>query len=155
MIPSLPAMLLFLSAIIPSPAAAQGRATPAGSLVIRDAWVRESTATRTTSSGYLTIDNPSDAPIALVGVSVQGVGDTRIHAVVEQDGQAAMRPLATIRIPARGSIALAPGGTHVMLMEIARPLRPGASVEMVLTFDNKQTRRVRAVVRPLSAMSAR
>ena len=155
MIRSLPALLLCLSAALPSGGAAQGQTAPAGSLVVRDAWIRESTASRTTSSGYFTIDNGTDTPVALVGVSLEGVRDAQMHAVVEREGQSGMRPLATLPIPARGSVSLAPGGAHVMLMEIVRPLRPGTSVEMTLTFDNKQTRRVRAVVRPLSAMSAR
>jgi copper(I)-binding protein len=155
MIRSLQAMLLCLSAALPPAGAAPGRGAPAGGLVVRDAWVRESTASRTTSSGYFTIDNRTDTPLALVRVSLEGVRDAQMHAVVEQQGRAGMRPLAAIPIPARGSVSLAPGGAHVMLLEVARPLRAGTSVEMTLRFDNKQTRRVRAVVRPLSAMSAR
>jgi periplasmic copper chaperone A len=155
MIRSLQAMLLCLSAALPSGGAAQGHTAPAGGLVVRDAWVRESTASRTTSSGYFTIDNRTDTSVALVRVALEGVRNAQMHAVVEQQGQAGMRSLATISIPARGSVSLVPGGAHVMLIEVARPLRPGTSVEMTLTFDNKQTRRVRAVVRPMSAMSAR
>jgi copper(I)-binding protein len=149
---ALPALL---SAALWSAAAAQEPATPGGGLAIRDAWVRESTATRTISSGYLRIENRTARPVALVKVSLQGVGDAQLHAIVEQNGQSTMRPLTAIPIPAHGAVDLAPGGAHVMLMDIARPLRIGSSVEMTLTFDNKQTRRVRALVRPLGAMTAR
>jgi len=41
------------------------------------------------------------------------------------------------------------------LTDIARPLAVGRIVEMRLTFDDGGTRTVRAVVRPLSAMSVR
>ena len=40
-------------------------------------------------------------------------------------------------------------------MDIARPLQAGTTVAMTLTFDNGWTRTVRAVVRPLSAVSVR
>jgi hypothetical protein len=75
--------------------------------------------------------------------------------MADQQGRAVMRPLSALHVPARGSIDLAPGGTHVMLMDIARPLKAGTTVEMTLTFDDGRTRTVRAVVRPLSAISAR
>jgi copper(I)-binding protein len=42
-----------------------------------------------------------------------------------------------------------------MLMDVARPLKVGTIVEMTVTFDDGRTRRIRALVRPLSAMSAR
>jgi copper(I)-binding protein len=42
-----------------------------------------------------------------------------------------------------------------MLIDVAGPLRRGTTVEMTLTFDDGQVRKVRAVVRPLSAMSVR
>lgn len=155
MIGSRQAVLMLLSAALAADAAAQGRAAPAGGLAIQDAWVRESTAARTISSGYFRIENRTDRPVSLVKVSLQGVGDAQLHSVVEQQGQSAMRPLASIPIPAHGAVDLAPGGAHVMLMDIARPLRIGTSVEMTLTFDNRQTRKVRAVVRPLAAVSAR
>jgi periplasmic copper chaperone A len=138
------------------PFGAASAQTAAGvSLVVRDAWVRESTATRTSSSGYFTIDNLTDKPVALVRVAIDGAGDAQMHAILEQHGQTAMKPLTAVPIPAHGSVALAPGGTHVMLMDLARPLKVGTTVEMTLTFDNQQTRKVRAVVRPLTAMSPR
>lgn len=145
---------IVLLASMPAPAAAQAHAS-ADRLIVRDAWVRESTAVRTTSGGYCTIENRTEAPVTLLRVRVDGVGDTEIHTTVERDGQASMRPLPGVEIPARGAVALAPGGTHLMLMNIATPLRAGTFVTMTLTFDNKQTRQVRAAVRPLSATSAR
>jgi periplasmic copper chaperone A len=124
-------------------------------IAIGDAWVRESTAARTSSSGYVRIVNRTDRPMALVRVSVAGVAGAQLHAMVDRQGRTEMRPLSRLTIPANALVDLAPGGTHIMLTDIARPLTVGRTVEMRLTFDDGGTRTVRAVVRPLSAMSAR
>jgi copper(I)-binding protein len=138
----------------PPGAPAQRSASP-DLLVVRDAWVRETSAMRTVSSGYLTIENRSDTPVGLVGIVVDGVRNAALHSVVDQQGRTAMRPIATLPVPARGSARLTPGGTHVMLTDVLRPLQAGTTVRMTLTFDNHQTRTVQARVRPLDAESAR
>ena len=66
-----------------------------------------------------------------------------------------MKPLARLPVPARGSVTLAPGGTHLMVTGVTRPFRTGAHVRMTLPFDNRQTRTVQAVVRPLDATAVR
>lgn len=123
-------------------------------IAVRDAWVRESSAIRTVSSGYLTIDNRAAHDLALIGVAVQGAGRAELHTVV-QDGDAVMRPVDSLTIPARSSVELAPGGTHVMLFDVNPPLVAGNAATMTLTFGDNQQETVRAVVRPLAAMSVR
>jgi copper(I)-binding protein len=124
-------------------------------VVIHDAWVRESTATRTSSAAYMRIENRTSRAVALVQVTVPGVRTAQVHVSVDRQGQAAMEPIATLTIAAGGSIDLAPGGMHVMLTGIARPLVTGTSIDMRLTFDDGHTRTVRAIVRPLSATGPR
>ena len=132
-----------------------GELPSADALVVRDAWVRESTATRTASAGYLTIENPTDREVTLVSVTVQGARHAELHTVVQAGGQGGMRGVDGIPIPARSSVALAPGGTHIMLSDIDPPYRRGSTVRVTLTFDHQHTQTARAVVRPLGAMSAR
>ena len=133
----------------------QSRRTDGESLAIRDAWVRESTALRRSSSGYCRIENPTDTPVALVRIRVPGVGEAQVHAMTQRDGQMMMHPVSSLTIPAHGAVDLAPGGTHVMLTDIARPLTAGSTLDMQFTFDDGRTRTVRAVVRTLGAMSIR
>ena len=136
----------------------QGRdgasADPAENITVHDAWVRESTAIRTVSAGYLRIDNHAPSDLALVGVAVEGAGRAELHTVL-QDGDAVMRRVDSLTIPARSAVELAPGGTHVMLFDVNPPLVAGEAATMTLTFDNNQQESVRAVVRPLAAMSVR
>jgi periplasmic copper chaperone A len=124
-------------------------------VAVREAWVRASTATRTVSSAYFTFENRSDRAIALTGVAAEGVGRAETHATVDRDGQAAMTRVASLPIPAGGSVTLAPGGTHVMITDITQPLEAGGRIRLTLTFDDHHRRTVTAAVRPLDAVSAR
>ena len=128
---------------------------PPPSLEVRDAWVRATSAARTVSSAYFRIDNHTGAPVALLKVAVDGARNAELHAVVEVNGRTMMQPLERLSIPARGSVTLAPGGTHLMVTGVTRPFRAGSHVRLTLTFDGRRTRTVQAIVRPLDAMSAR
>ena len=124
-------------------------------LAVLDAWVRESTDTRPFSTGYLTIDNRGTNDLTLVGVAVEGAGRAELHTVVQDGGNAVMRRVESLKIPAGSSVALEPGGTHVMLFDVNPPLVTGNPMMVTLTFDNDRQEKVRAVVRPLAAMSVR
>jgi len=146
---------LLLAALALGNASAQNRpAAPAG-IVVRDAWIRQTSATRTISSGYATIENRTASPIALVKVTMEGAATAALHGMTDEGGRAVMRPVARVPIAPGQSAALAPGGTHVMLSDVSRPMKVGTTVEMSFVFDNGRTVRVRAVVRPLDAMAAR
>jgi copper(I)-binding protein len=124
-------------------------------IVIRDVWVRESTATRTVSSGYLTIENRTERAVSLIGVVIEGVRRAEFHDTAGDPLKATMRAVTAVRIPAHRSVQLEPGGMHLMLFGVSPPLVRDTTVTMTLTFDDKQTQTARAVVRPLGAMSIR
>ena len=132
-----------------------GEAAQPSDIVVRDAWVRESTANRTTSAGYLTIENRGTRDVTLTGMAVDGAQRVELHAMTNNQGQATMKSVTQVRIPAHGSVELAPGGLHAMIFDVGRPFERGKSVIMTLSFDGKQTKSVEAVVRPLSAVSVR
>jgi periplasmic copper chaperone A len=47
----------------------------------------------------------------------------------------AMREIPAIDIPAGGSVELAPGGLHIMLLDLVDDLAPGDRFELTLTFE--------------------
>ena len=118
-------------------AALQPPAVSPGDIVVRDAWVRESTANRTTSAGYLTIENRSARDVTLTGVAIEGAKRVELHAMSHDAGQSTMTSVGQVRIPAHGSVELAPGGLHAMVFDIATPFERGRTVTMTLTFDDK------------------
>jgi len=57
-----------------------------------------------------------------------------------------MRPLTSLDIPAIQPVTLKPGGEHIMLMGLNRPLREGQSFPLTLTFEKAGAREVAVAV---------
>ena len=108
-----------------SSSAASPTAAPDGALVVRDAWVRAADEGGL-SAAYLTIANGSAADDALVGVSAPDLATSvSLHETTTgDDGMTGMHHTPSIAVPAGGTVALEPGGYHVMLEGLhARPRR--------------------------------
>jgi copper(I)-binding protein len=69
------------------------------------------------------------------------------------NGVMRMRRLPRLELPAGETVRLAPGGDHIMLLDIKRPLRVGERVPLVLTIERngkKSSIKVQAEVRALA-----
>jgi copper(I)-binding protein len=62
-----------------------------------------------------------------------------------------MRPIGSIEIPAGDALAMEPGGIHLMLTGLAKPLKVGERLLLTLTFERAGSIAVEAEVRPISA----
>ncbi|CCE01975.1 conserved exported hypothetical protein [Bradyrhizobium sp. STM 3809] len=123
------AMLTFLA-----PAAADE--VKAGDLVITQPWSRATPGGAKTGAGYLTIENKGSAPDRLVGVSGEIAGKIEIHEMAVTNGVMTMRPLNQgLTIEPGKTVALAPGGYHLMLMELKSPLKQGDKLPVTLEFE--------------------
>ncbi|MBI3067553.1 MAG: copper chaperone PCu(A)C [Betaproteobacteria bacterium] len=62
-----------------------------------------------------------------------------------------MRAMKNIDLPARRVVKLAPGGQHVMLLDVNRALKPGERVPLTLTIRSadgaRSTVKIQAEVR--------
>ncbi|WP_139017433.1 copper chaperone PCu(A)C [Bradyrhizobium sp. STM 3809] len=122
-------MLTFLA-----PAAADE--VKAGDLVITQPWSRATPGGAKTGAGYLTIENKGSAPDRLVGVSGEIAGKIEIHEMAVTNGVMTMRPLNQgLTIEPGKTVALAPGGYHLMLMELKSPLKQGDKLPVTLEFE--------------------
>ncbi len=65
-----------------------------------------------------------------------------------------MQPVAGIPVPAGATVALAPGGYHAMLVELARPLAAGDTLSATATFTSGTTLPLRAIVRSIDDLPA-
>ena len=104
----------------------------ASDLAISDAWVRALPPTQPTTAAYLTVHNRGPQAVTITGASAEGAGQVEIHTTREVDGLMRMTPLSTLEVPAGGSVELAPGGTHLMLLELERMPGPGETRELCL-----------------------
>jgi copper(I)-binding protein len=135
---------------------AAGRAAdlpaPRGTVTVQDAWLRATPPNATVAAAYLTLVGGAH-PARLVGASCELAARVELHSTLEQDGMTSMRPVAGVDVPARARVALAPMGTHLMLIGLEAPLVAGQVVHLTLSFANGASLPVEALVRPAGAMS--
>ena len=130
------------------PGSASTAPVTGGGLAVSGAWVRAAQA-GATSAAYMTLANGQAAHDALVGVSATDVtDDASIHETTSDgSGMTGMQHIDSIEIPAGGTVALEPGGYHVMLMDLKKELKAGDRVTLVLTLDQAGVINVDAEVR--------
>ncbi len=107
--------------------------TLAGDLVLSDAWVRALPPVQRVTAGYLTVTNNGAAAVTITGGSAELAEALEIHTTREVNGMMRMEPLPELVVPAGGSVSLAPGATHLMLLGLERMPTPGETVNICLT----------------------
>lgn len=116
-------------------AAAPLAASAAPPVAIADAWVRATPPGVTTAAAYLTITT-DDADDRLVGASSDASREVQLHAHVMENGMARMVRRDALPITANAPARLAPGGDHLMLIGLAKPLAPGETIELTLELEH-------------------
>ena len=113
--------------------------TPTSPIVIEGAWSR-TTPEVMEGSGivYMIIHNNSDTPEKLVAAKSDVSEVAELHTHTNDNGVMRMRPVPEgyIEIPAHGSVELASGGLHVMLINLSEPLKAGETFPLSLKFEN-------------------
>ncbi|HJU21741.1 MAG TPA: copper chaperone PCu(A)C [Casimicrobiaceae bacterium] len=92
-----------------------------------------------TGGAYFTIHNGGASADRLVHVASPVAKSAEVHSMTMDGNVMRMRAVPALDIPAGASVALRPGGYHVMLMGLAHPLIRGASVPLTLTFEKAGT----------------
>jgi len=98
--------------------------------VLRDAWVRPADSAAM-SAAYFVLQGGSDS-LVLVGVSSPVARAAEMHESMQHEGMMHMQPRPTLAVAPGDSLVFAPGGLHVMLIDLRRPLNEGDSVTLVL-----------------------
>jgi copper(I)-binding protein len=115
---------------------AQAEEVKVGDLVISQAWSRATPGGAKIGGGYLTIENKGAAPDRLVAASADVADKVEIHEMAVKDGVMTMRPLEKgVTIEPGKIVKLAPGGSHLMLFDLKRPLKKGDKLPITLEFE--------------------
>jgi copper(I)-binding protein len=116
-----------------------------------DAWVRGTVPAQRTTGAFVTLHSTEDAK--LVGAASPIAKSVEIHESEMANGTMRMKAVDFVALPAGKRVELQPGGYHVMLFGLARPLGAGDSVPLTLTLEDGSGKRstldVEAEVRPL------
>ena len=122
------------SCLLSQPSGAENAVS--GNLAITQAWSRATPGGAKVAGGYLTIENRGAGPDRLLSGSTELARKLEIHEMAVNGGVMTMRPIEGGLIIAPGSsVKFAPGGYHLMLLDLNAPLRQGEQVPVTLTFE--------------------
>jgi hypothetical protein len=108
----------------------------AGDLVITQGWTRATPGGAKTGGGFLTIENKGSSPDKLVGVSADVAGKVEVHQMAMDNSVMKMRPVeGGLTIDPGKTVKLAPGGLHLMMMDLKSPLKQGDKLPVTLQFE--------------------
>ena len=113
---------------------------PAGSEVsITDGWVKAADSGMSAAFGEL--ENSGTEDVTVVSATSAASSELELHeTVANESGEMVMRAKESgFTIPAGGSLDLAPGGNHIMLMDLTAPIVAGDEVTVTLTFSDDST----------------
>ncbi|WP_291159621.1 copper chaperone PCu(A)C [Gemmatimonas sp. UBA7669] len=112
---------------------------------VRDAWVRPADS-GAMSAAYFVLRTGTDS-IVLVGVTSPVARAAEVHESMQHDGTMHMQPRPSLTVAAGDSLVFAPGGLHVMLIDVLRPLAEGDTVSLLLRTAGGDSLHVAAPVR--------
>jgi copper(I)-binding protein len=124
-----------LFALITSALAAPGLAR-AADVSVRAAVLRASIGKSPNTAGYMTLINDGAAPDRLVSARCACAGMVMIHKTEMAHGMAMMADAPAVVVPAHGQVRFQPGGLHLMVMDLKKPLIEGDSQDVVLVFEH-------------------
>lgn len=122
-------------------------------VVVKDAWVRGTVAGQMATGAFMELQASED--VKLVGAASAAAGVVEVHEMSMDNGVMKMRALPKLDLPAGKAVALKPGGYHIMLMDLKKPMLKGETIPLTLKIEGKDkkvsTIEVKAEVRELTA----
>ena len=121
-----------------------------GDIEISSAWARATPGGAETAATYMTITAPSGD--RLTGLSTPAAQKADLHSMTMDGSVMKMRPVEALDLPAGQPVTLKPGGYHIMLTGLAKPLEAGQSFPLTLDFAKAGTRQVTVTVEKIGSM---
>ncbi len=126
----------------------------AAGVSVEGAYARPSLGAARNSAAYMTLKNDADAPDRLIRAESDVAAQVSLHThlMKKVDGKVIMqmRPVRDMPIPAHGETKLHPGGLHIMLIGVKKPLKPGDSFSLRLIFEHAAPVTVQVPVKSLA-----
>ncbi len=123
-----------------------------GSLEIAHPWARATPPSAMAGGGFLTVTNKGSEPDRLISASSPAAARVEIHEMKMDGNIMRMRELEKgLEIPPGATVTLAPGGFHLMMMELKGPLTKDSKVPMTLTFEKAGVIEVELAVEAMGA----
>ncbi|MGN6152289.1 MAG: copper chaperone PCu(A)C [Lysobacteraceae bacterium] len=121
-------------------------------LVIEGPWARATPPGAPVAGGFVVVRNVGESDDRLLSATSPDADRVELHEMRMDGGMMRMRRLDDgLPIAAGGTLALAPGGIHLMFIAPKHPFVAGQTVAATLRFARGGTRTVRFEVRALGA----
>ena len=125
-------------------------------VTVTEPWARSTVAEQKATGMFMTLTSKEDAK--LVGAASPAAKIVEVHEMTMDNNIMKMREVKAVALPAGKPVQFKPGGYHVMLIDLARPLEPGQKVPVTLVIEGKDGKRSKveaeAEVRPHVGMPA-
>ena len=119
---------------------------------VEGAWVRAAVPGQQSTGAYMRIT--AKEPMQLVGASTPVAAIADVHEMKMEGDVMHMRPAGTIALPAGKTLELKPGGYHLMLQDLKKPLEKGSTVPVTLVFRDARGRESRLELKLPVALQA-
>ncbi len=120
----------------------------AANISVTDVWVRATMPGQPVSGAYMKIQ--SDADARLLSASSSAVPRVEVHEMKMDGDVMRMREVKAVDLPKGKTVSLEPGGYHIMLMNLKRPIAAGDVIPLTLVVESggkQQTVEVKAEAR--------
>ncbi len=122
-------------------------------VTVEQPWSRATPPGAKIGVGFLRLKNAGAAAERVVGASSPVAGRVEMHVTTRDGDVMKMRQVESFDIPAGGSFELKPGGAHLMLTGLRRPLAKGDRVPLTLKLQSGGTLEIELNVAALGARS--
>lgn len=113
-------------------AAGAAFAQSAAPVDVQGAWARSTVPGQDATGAYMTLT--AREPLTLLGADTPAAGIVEIHEMRMVGDVMKMRAAETLPLAAGQPLRLAPGGYHLMLMDLKAPFKPGSRIAVTLRF---------------------
>lgn len=116
-------------------ALAQAHEFKLGAITIGHPYARATAAGQATGGAFLTLANGGGAADRLLSVGADVAQSAELHSMSMEGNVMRMRAMPAIELPAGQTVALQPGGWHIMLIGLKAPLKAGEHFPLKLRFE--------------------
>jgi copper(I)-binding protein len=118
----------------PAQAPPQAADYRAGDMVVAQPWSRPTPPVATVGVAYFSMTNVGGKADSLIAVSSPIARKVEIHESRTVQGMVQMRAVTAVECPPGATVKIEPGGLHVMLLDLSRPLAAGTEFPLSLRF---------------------
>ena len=104
----------------------------APSFSVTKQWARTSPMDSMMGAAYFTVTSPTADTLTGVKVDPSVAAMAQMHETVMDNGAMKMQEVTSVELPAGTAVEFKPGGYHVMLMQLAAPLKVGSTITLTL-----------------------